>query len=52
MDYITIGILVRLGDKIKRTENLYQKNQPNFESIDDTLSDSFNYVILALMLIE
>ena len=25
MDYITIGILVRLGDKIKRTENLWQK---------------------------
>jgi hypothetical protein len=51
MDYTTIGILVRLGDKIKRTENLIQKNQPNFESIDDSLFDSFNYVILALMLI-
>ena len=51
MDYTTIGILVRLGDKIRRTENLFQKNQPNFESIDDSLFDSFNYVILALMLI-
>jgi len=51
MDYTTIGILVRLGDKIKRTENLIQKNQPNFESIDDSLFDSFNYIILALMLI-
>jgi hypothetical protein len=51
MDYTTIGILVRLGDKIKRTENLCQKNKPNFESIDDSLFDSFNYIILALMLI-
>ena len=51
MDYTTIGILVRLGDKIKRIENLIQKNQPNFESIDDSLFDSFNYVILALILI-
>ena len=51
MDYITIGILVRLGDKIKRTENLFKKNEPNFESIDDSLFDSFNYIILALMLI-
>ena len=51
MDYTTIGILVRLGDKIKRTENLIKKNQPNFESIDDSLFDSFNYVILGLMLI-
>ncbi len=51
MDYTTIGILVRLGDKIKRTENLFQKNTPNFESIDDSLFDSFNYIILALILI-
>ena len=51
MDYITIGILVRLGDKIKRTENLWQKSEPNFESIDDSLFDSFNYIILALILI-
>ena len=51
MDYTTIGILVRLGDKIRRTENLFQKNTPNFESIDDTLFDSFNYIILALILI-
>ena len=51
MDYTTIGILVRLGDKVRRTENLYQKNNPNFESIDDSLFDSFNYIILALMLI-
>jgi hypothetical protein len=52
MDYTTIGILVRLGDKVKRTENLYQKNEANFESIDDSLFDSFNYIILALMLIQ
>ena len=51
MDYLSIGVLVRLGDKIKRTENLIKKNNPNFESIDDTLSDSFNYVILALILL-
>ena len=51
MDYTTIGILVRLGDKIKRTENLSKKNNPNFESIDDSLFDSFNYIILALLLI-
>ena len=45
MDYTTIGILVRLGDKVKSTENLYQKNNI-FESIDDSLFDSFNYIIL------
>ena len=27
------------------------KKNPNFESIDDSLFDSFNYIILALILI-
>ena len=51
IDYGLIGILVRLGDKFNRIKNLMNKTQINYESIDDTLLDSFNYIILALILI-
>ena len=52
MDYILIGVIVRLGDKIKRIDSLTQSmTEPNFESIEDNMLDSFNYCILALMLI-
>lgn len=50
IDYKIIGILMRLNDKIRRLESLHKKNIVNFESLDDTILDSFNYVILALIL--
>jgi len=53
MDYILIGIIVRLGDKIKRIESLIKSNnEPNYESIEDNMLDSFNYCIIGLMLID
>tara|TARA_B100001175_G_C19451430_1_gene611541 strand:- start:646 stop:1149 length:504 start_codon:yes stop_codon:yes gene_type:complete len=51
IDYKSIGILMRLNDKIRRLESLLQKKNANFESIEDTILDSFNYVILALILL-
>lgn len=52
LDFDSIGILVRLNDKINRTENLHKNNKVNnFEAIDDSIIDSFNYVILALVLL-
>ena len=51
MDFQSLGILVRLNDKIKRLESLLKKNTIHFESINDTILDSFNYVILALILL-
>tara|TARA_B110000902_G_scaffold199636_1_gene226654 strand:+ start:14 stop:505 length:492 start_codon:yes stop_codon:yes gene_type:complete len=51
VDYKSIGILIRLNDKIRRLESLIQKKNVNFESIEDTILDSFNYVILALILL-
>ncbi len=51
VDYGLIGILVRLGDKFNRINSLINKKIVNYESIDDTILDSFNYIILALILI-
>tara|TARA_Y100000389_G_C17401796_1_gene485729 strand:- start:108 stop:566 length:459 start_codon:yes stop_codon:yes gene_type:complete len=51
VDYGLIGILVRLGDKFNRINSLINKKTVNYESIDDTILDSFNYIILALILI-
>lgn len=51
VDYGVIGILVRLGDKFNRINSLIKKEIVNYESIDDTIIDSFNYIILALILI-
>ncbi len=51
IDYGLIGILVRLGDKFNRINSLINKKEINYESIDDTILDSFNYIILALILI-
>ena len=51
--YNFIGVLVRLQDKVNRLENLMTKDEKNiiFESIEDSMMDSINYCILALMLI-
>ena len=50
IDYGLIGILVRLGDKFNRLNSIKTKEKINYESIDDTILDSFNYIILALIL--
>lgn len=46
----TIGILVRLSDKIQRFKNLTSGNRnPQVESIEDTLLDIVGYCIIGLM---
>lgn len=52
VDYNVIGILVRMGDKINRIDNL-KNNKPEVvdENIDDTFLDLFNYSVLAQCLI-
>jgi len=52
VDYNVIGILVRMGDKINRIDNL-KNNKPKVvdENIDDTFLDLFNYSVLAQCLI-
>ena len=51
-DYGLIGVLVRLGDKIKRLQNITNKgiNLVNDESLRDTLIDLQNYSTMAIML--
>lgn len=50
--YGTIGVLVRIGDKIKRLMSISstQIQMVNDESICDTLLDLHNYAAMALML--
>lgn len=54
LDFNLIGILVRLNDKINRTDNLinFKKDSINYESIYDTIIDSFNYIVLALLFLK
>jgi hypothetical protein len=53
-EYGTIGVLVRIGDKIKRAQSITSKgiNLVDDEGIKDTLLDLHNYAAMALMLIE
>ena len=53
-EYGTIGVLVRIGDKIKRASNISNKgiNLIEDESIRDTLLDLHNYSAMALMLLD
>lgn len=53
-DYGTIGILVRINDKIKRAININNKQITlvNDESLRDTLVDLHNYCALAIALID
>ena len=49
-----IGVLIRIGDKIKRLQNI-TKNNINLvsdESCRDTLIDLHNYAAMAIMLID
>ena len=49
-EYGTIGILIRINDKIKRAQTITNKNITlvNTESLRDTLIDLHNYTALAI----
>ncbi len=50
-DYGSIGVLVRIGDKIKRMQNITSKGiqMVNDEALRDTLIDLHNYAAMAIM---
>ena len=53
-EYGPIGVLMRMGDKIKRLQNI-EKNQITMiddEKMRDTLIDLHNYAAMALMLLD
>ena len=53
-EYGVIGVLVRIGDKIKRLQSI-EKNKivlVSDEKIKDTLIDLHNYAAMAMMLLE
>ena len=48
------GLLVRMHDKMARLKNLTyvsKYNKPQFESVEDTLSDLANYAIIGLLVL-
>ena len=53
-EYGTIGVLVRIGDKLKRCITLSKSNIQlvDDESLKDTLLDLHNYSAMALMLMD
>jgi hypothetical protein len=53
-NYGTIGVLVRMGDKISRLQNITSRNVTliNSESLRDTLIDLHNYSAMAVMLLD
>ena len=52
--YGTIGVLVRMGDKIHRLMNISNKgiHMVDDESLRDTLIDLHNYAGMAIMLLD
>lgn len=52
-EYGTIGVLMRIGDKIKRSINITKNgvNLVDSESLEDTLLDLHNYAAMGLMLL-
>ena len=53
-EYGPIGVLMRMGDKIKRLQNI-EKNQMTMiddEKMRDTLIDLHNYAAMALILLD
>ena len=53
-NYGTVGVIVRMGDKINRLSSV-TKNQVSLvqnESIRDTLIDLHNYAAMAIMLMD
>ena len=53
-EYGTIGVLVRMGDKIKRLQNITSTgiNLIDDESLRDTLIDLHNYSAMAVLLLD
>ena len=53
-EYGTVGVLVRIGDKIKRLQNITNNgiNLISNESLRDTLIDLHNYAAMSIMLID
>ena len=53
-EYGTIGILIRMNDKIKRAQTITNKNVTlvDTESLRDTLIDLHNYSALAITLLD
>ena len=53
-EYGTVGVLVRLGDKIKRLQNITRTSVRlvDDESLRDTLIDLHNYAAMAVMLLD
>jgi hypothetical protein len=53
-NYGSIGVIVRMGDKIQRLVSVTNKgvNLVNTESLRDTLIDLHNYAAMAIMLID
>lgn len=53
-DYGTIGVIMRMGDKIKRIVSITNNgiNLIDSESLRDTLIDLHNYSAMAIMLLD
>ena len=53
-EYGSVGVLVRLGDKIKRCVSITSKgvNLVDDEKLRDTLIDLHNYAAMAIMLVD
>jgi hypothetical protein len=53
-EYGSIGVLVRMGDKIKRLQSITNKGivLVNDEQMRDTLIDLHNYAAMAIMLLD
>jgi hypothetical protein len=53
-DYGTIGVLVRLGDKIRRLQSISKTGitMVEDEKMRDTLMDLHNYSAMAIMLLD
>jgi len=53
-DYGPVGVIVRIGDKIRRLSHITSSgvNMVNNVSVRDTLIDLHNYAAMAVMLID
>ena len=53
-DYGIVGVLVRLGDKVRRCQSISNKgvNVVNDEAMRDTLIDLHNYSAMGIMMLD
>lgn len=53
-DYGPIGVLVRIGDKLRRAQNIHSEGITliDTETVRDTLVDLHNYTAMAVMLLD